>query len=191
MEKAGLGAVVFLAVSGFLAAASAADEVALPVVGSRVRLRVSGSEPLVGTLTAVDSAHLTLARSGGDAPSVVARRDVTKLERSVRPSGKRKGALIGLAVGFGAGFATAAALGNCSETPGVVEHCGDPVWSSLYGAAAGAAGAGIGALLAPGERWAEVPMGAEPAGPGARTGVIWRVLPLAGPRRGAVLSISW
>jgi hypothetical protein len=93
---------------------------------------------------------------------VVARRDVTRLERSIRPSRKGKGALIGLAVGFGAGFAAAAALGNCSEVPGVVEHCANPAASSIFGAIAG-----------------------------ARSSATWRVLSLAGAHRGAVVAVFW
>ncbi len=137
----------------------------------------------------MDDASLTVVRPGEDGARVVARRDVKELEQSVRPSRKGKGALIGLGIGFGVGFAAAAALGNCSEVAGVVDHCVNFAWSSLYGAVAGGAGAGIGALAAPGERWAEVSLRGGSAGP--RGGVVWRVVPLAGPRRGALLSVSW
>jgi hypothetical protein len=192
MAKAGLRAVGFVVISGW-AAVAGADEGSLPAAGSRVRLRVAGSGSIVGTLSAADDAYLTVVRPGEDRARVVARGDVARLERSVRPSRKGRGALIGLAVGFGAGFTFTAAFGNCSETGGF-QHCTGTalaVYGAVTGAAAGAAGAGIGALVAPGERWAEAALPAAPAGPGARNGAVWRVVPLAGARRGALLSVSW
>jgi hypothetical protein len=140
----------------------------------------------------VDDTYLTVVRSDRAAADVVARRDVTRLERSVRPSRRGKGALLGFAIGFGVGFAAAAALGNCSETPGVVNHCVDPVASSLYGAMAGAAGAAIGALVAPGERWLEIPLNRGPSpAPKAPGRALLRVVPLAGARPGALVAVSW
>jgi hypothetical protein len=190
MTKAGWGTLGCIVISG-LAGAARADESALPAVGSRVRVRSLESGSLVGRLSAVDDTYLTVVRSDRDAASVIARRDVTRLEQSVRPSRRGKGALLGFAIGFGVGFAAAAALGNCSET-GAVDHCADPVASSLYGAMAGAAGAAIGALVAPGERWVEIPLNRGPSPtPKAPGRALLRVVPLAGARRGALVAVSW
>ena len=190
MTKTGLQVVGFLVIPSFLAAASG-DESAFPAVGSRIRVRALRSGSLVGTLSAVDDTYLTVVRTDKDAASVVARLDVTGLERSVKPSRKGRGALLGLAIGFGVGYVAAATLGNCSETPGVVDHCGNSVWSSITGAMAGAAGAGIGALVAPGERWVEVPLTRERSSASKAGRALLRVVPLAGASRGALVSVFW
>jgi hypothetical protein len=182
---------MFTALSGRVLA----EDALLPDVGNRVRVHATGAEsgPLVGTLTAVDDNSLTVKAQDRFVPAVVPRRDVSRLERSMRPSRKGKGALIGLGAGFVLGFAGTAILGNSSES-GAIDHCVDVSWGSVYGAAVGAFGAGIGALVAPGERWNEVPINlvrstsrqVEPP-----TGAELRVVPLLGRRQGLVVVVSF
>jgi hypothetical protein len=83
-----------------------ADEPSSLGIGGRVRVHSSSLlGPVVGTLTAFEHESLAIEPEGGGEPSIFARRDVARLERRVRPSRKRDGALLGLAVGFGLGFA--------------------------------------------------------------------------------------
>ncbi len=156
MELAPRGRRVAVACCAVLACAGVpalGDDAGLPGVGDRVRVHVAGasSAPLVGTLAAMDAHSLAVKVPGRDAAAVVARADLLRVERSVRPGRKGKGALIGLGAGFAIGFVGAALLGNCDETGGT-DRCVNAGWGSLYGAAAGVAGAGLGALVAPGER---------------------------------------
>ena len=109
------------------------------------------SPPLVGTLAAVDPASLTVVPQKGGEPRVVALQDVTRLERSVTPGRKLPGALIGFGVGLAAMFGRAVIKGGCND------GCNgeDAAEAALGAVSAGA----VGALLSPGERWADVPVG--------------------------------
>jgi hypothetical protein len=130
-----------------------ADELFLPGLGSRVRIQspAPGSGRLVGTLTAVDQTHLTVVPQDGGEPRVVARHDITRLERSVRPSQKSKGALIGFGVGLAAMVGKAAAAGGCND------GCNG---ENVLAAGLVALGtATVGAIAAPGERWMEMAVG--------------------------------
>jgi hypothetical protein len=139
----------------------------------------------------MDAHSLAVKVPGRDAAAVVARADLLRVERSIRPGRKGKGALIGLGAGFAIGFVGAALLGNCDETGGT-DHCVNGVWGSLYGAAAGVAGAGLVALVAPGERRAEVPVGlvgAPIGGHGSSARV--EVVLLLGRRHGLAIAVSF
>ena len=129
---------------------------AAALVGSRVRLVATstGLKPVVGTLAAVDDDSLTVIVSGRRDPLVLTRPGVVSLERSVRPSHKRRGALIGSAIGFVAGFVIGGAITEWEGTSG-----GDfgPAAYVASGAILALPAAGIGALVAKGERWVGVP----------------------------------
>ena len=171
-----------------------AEDPFVPGVGSRIRIHSLAPEsaPLVGTLAAADEKSLTVGVQGNRVPTVVALADVSRLERSVGPSRKGKGALIGLGVGFGLGLAGTFVLcelygSSCPTGEGFV-------YGSIYGAAAGAVGAGLGALVAPGERWADVPTDAIRLGQGRKQssgGVQLTILPMVGRRRGLTIVASF
>jgi hypothetical protein len=125
---------------------------------------------------------------------VLAREDIQRLEWSLQPSRKRKGALIGLGVGFAAGFFSILALCRWFDTacPGDLRR--GLFWGALHGVAVGVGGMAVGALAAPGERWAEVSQERFPSEVGRgelRSGVQLKVFPMAGGRRGLVLAVSF
>jgi hypothetical protein len=108
----------------------------------------------VGTLAGVDQDSLTLTVGSRRDPLVLKRQDVVRLQRSVRPSRKRRGALIGAGVGFVGGIVLGGAV---TEWEGFVGGDVGPGGYVAFGAIVAVFTAGIGAALAPGERWAEVP----------------------------------
>jgi hypothetical protein len=122
---------------------------------------------VAGRLLALDDAALTLETSPESPPLAVSRQSLARLE-VFRKSQRKKGALIGLGVGAATGLALNAAAasgsdeGCWSRSDDPLEHlvCSslDETFSSpaLYVTSAlliGAVGAGIGALVAPGDRW--------------------------------------
>ena len=103
-----------------------------------------------------------LATSGSETREL-RRAAIVRLERSVRPGRKARGALIGFGVGFVA-------------------------WSALLALPA----AGVGAIVAPGEQWADVPLGVRSRGTAARgAGLQLRVVPLVGRRSGLAVVVSF
>ncbi len=132
-----------------------AEELPLPDVGSRVRINSTAldSSPLVGTLTGIDQQSLTILAEDGHGPRVVARQDVQRLERSVRPSRRSRGALIGFGVGLALSVGKAALQGGCND--GCNE--GNIMVAALVGLSCSA----VGAMAAPGETWADVTVGRE------------------------------
>jgi len=193
MTRAGVVPVCCLVVAGS-AGLARAEEPPFPGVGSRVRVHSLAlkSVPLVGTLTAVDQESLTVGPEDGREPSVVGRAEISRLERSVRQSRKRKGAVIGLGLGFAVGLAGTFIL---CESFGTSCPTGEGfVYGTIYGAAVGALGAGVGAVVAPGEQWDDVPLnvvhsGDERQQPAA--GVRWAIVPLVGHRRGVTIVVSF
>lgn len=127
-----------------------------PLVGSRVRLFTAsaGATPVVGTLAGVDDESLVVTVDSRQDPLVLSRRDLVRLERSVRPSRKRRGALIGAGVGLVGGIVS---VGAATEWEGFVGGDFGPGPYFAIGAVVALFTAGIGAAVAPGERWAEVP----------------------------------
>jgi hypothetical protein len=97
----------------------------LPPLVLGKRLRVTGDHRLVGRLVAQDDQSLTLQVREDKAPVVVPRTTVTRVEESLRPGRKGRGALIGAAVGAGAaavlgvttGVRTAPAASGCASRP--------------------------------------------------------------------------
>ena len=173
-----------------------AEDAPFPALGSRVRVYSLAlrSTPLVGTLTAVDQKSLTVVGpKDAREPSVVARGEVSRLEWSVKPSRKKKGAFIGLGVGFGLGVAGTFIL---CESFGTSCPTGEGIGYALFifGPATGAAGAGIGALVAPGERWADVPIDLVHSADRTErppAGIQLTILPLVGHRRGLTIVASF
>jgi hypothetical protein len=107
----------------------------------------------------------------------VSRSSVTRFEVSERASHKGRGALIGLLVGALAGaLAGAALVEECSQTDALCIFPREEKATYIVGGGVivGASGAGVGALVAPGEAWRETPL-AQPRlslGTGARaTGI--------------------
>lgn len=169
-----------------------------PPLGLGARVRVLLNEPsqsasathgktLKGRLLGISDTAITLETSPSRAPVILSRQNVAGLELSLRRSQRKKGALIGLGVGAAAGLVLVAADSGGSCPPpeedlfglcrGFQEDFSGPEYYALSAALLGAAGAGIGALVAPGEKWKTVTsdrlrLAVEPArGGGVRFGV--------------------
>jgi hypothetical protein len=172
--------------------AQTADE-DTPALPSGTRLRVtlddgpgaeSGKTKLVGQLAGLGPDSIDVAV--GSAERRIPRDSIVKLERSVRPSRKGRGALIGFGVGFAAMFALLSATsdGDCFHSVGFCSG-----WSAVLALPAGV----VGAVVAPGEEWADVPLrhGPAPASRSASDGLQLRVVPLVGKRTGVALAGSF
>jgi hypothetical protein len=136
-----------------------ADDVAV-APGPRVRVLAPAfsDRPIVGQLTGSDEATLTILRTGGGlvigwpfrrgAKEVLslARGSVTRLDRSIHPSRKRLGAMIGGLVGAAVGVVIVA-RGTRGSEAGACNACSSVV------AVIAAPFALVGAAIAPGERW--------------------------------------
>ena len=162
-------------------------ELLLPEVGSRVRVTSSAAEParFAGTLSAIDAMSLTVVPQHGPEPRVLARQDVARLERSVRPSHKSTGAVIGFAVGLAAALTKVAINGGCNDGC----NGGNVAVGVLFASAT----AGVGAIVAPGERWEDVALGPQPgrATLSSQAGFRVRLVPQLGQRIGLVLVASF
>lgn len=125
--------------------------------GARVRVTLANDEDsarkgpsLVGRLAEVRPESIMLTTRGPETREL--RRDaIVKLERSVHPSRKLKGALIW----YGVTFVT---FGVAAAVMGTEGACYDLAASECVAVAAVAAlpAAGIGAVVSPGEQWADV-----------------------------------
>jgi hypothetical protein len=101
-------------------------------------------------LAAVDEESLTVMPEDGGGSSVVARQGIVRLERSVSPSRRTRGAWIGFGVGLALALGKAATQGGCND--------GCDSSNVMVGALVGVSTAAVGALVSPGERWAHVPV---------------------------------
>jgi hypothetical protein len=164
-----------------------------PSIGARVRVTSSAlpSAREVGTLSGIDRASLAFRLQNRADAVVLEPSDIHRLERSVRPSRKKKGTLIGLGVGFGVGFLGTGILcalfgDGCPTGEGIA-------YGTIYGLATGALGAAVGAIVSPGEHWAEVPLSRIPSGANAepRSRVQLGLTPIMGTRRGLTLVASF
>jgi hypothetical protein len=167
-------------------------EESLPT-GARVRVTLAsetgapGTGPrLTGRLAKTRPGSITLATNGSETREV--RRDaIVRLERSIRPSRKVRGALIGYALGFVTLGVTAGVMGTegaCYDM--AVAEC--VAFSALLALPAAA----VGAIIAPGEQWADVPLGIRSRGTAARgAGLQLRVVPLVGRRSGLAVVASF
>lgn len=141
-----------LCVALLLQPGSARAESEAPAPGTRVRLTAPelSDQPLIGTLTALETDAVSLSLDGQTEPTTVPRDAITKWELSRgKHSNRGKGALIGLATGVVVGVTIGALF--------PMEDFEDS--ATVGGISFGAIGAGIGALIGWGhktERWEEI-----------------------------------
>jgi hypothetical protein len=157
--------------------------------GARIRVTVAsqaegGHSRLVGTLAGWDGGELRLA-SSVSGTRVLQREALLRLERSVSPSRRSTGALIGFGVGLAAVVGKAAVQGGCND------GCrAENVVEALLVAASGAT---LGALVSPGEQWQDVAM-SHPSTRSPSTGKPgpWvRLVPQLGRRTGLTVVASF
>lgn len=129
-----------------------------PPLAIGARFRVTTDHRLVGRLVAQDDQSLTLQVREDKAPVVVPRTTVTRVEESLRPSRKGRGAWIGAAVGAGSAVMLGVLGGDdCSGNNWICfSHTDVALVSAVLFVPLGAL---IGALAAPGEHWGPVPSG--------------------------------
>ena len=147
---------------------AAAEEAKAFVPGSRVRVTTAENRS-VGRLVALQGDKIVLERAKGQTLEI-RRADVLGLEVSQGPGRKLRGAAIGLLVGLGAAAAIGVAGGQDCVSSGSL--CFGPAEvAGMTGILTVPAGALLGALIAPGEKWrpvgaAEVSLhaGASPGG---------------------------
>jgi hypothetical protein len=125
------------------------------------RVRVTApsfaAEPIVGDLIAVDGDAITVRRSGAD-KIVVPTQTVTRFE--IRRRAGRK--LMGLGIGLLGGAAIGALIGQATKESCSPDElfCGlEDLQIPAYGVVGGLIGAGVGVLVAPGEKWETVDHG--------------------------------
>ncbi|HEX9189090.1 MAG TPA: hypothetical protein VGB87_18575 [Vicinamibacteria bacterium] len=146
--------------------------------------RAPESVVIAGTLSAIDPEGLTVKPPDRE-PRVFARQDVVRLERSVRPSRKSRGAVIGFAVGLAAAFGKVAIDGGCND------GCnGENLAAAVLLALSTAT---VGAIAAPGEVWEDVALGrgAGSATTSPRAGLRVYLAPQVGRRTGLTLVASF
>lgn len=108
---------------------------------------------LTGSVASVSDDALLVLTSEGQPPVRVPRKALVKLEVSEERSRKGRGALIGAGVGLGAALALAAIASSDDDDVDIITGPEFAVGLSLLFVPAGAA---VGAIAAPGERWAPV-----------------------------------
>ena len=186
MAKLGRTIACWFIVSGSVGVLRA-DEPPFPGPGTRVRVSSGGLESvrLVGTLTAVDQESLTVVPEDGGGPSVVARQDIVRLERSVSPSRRARGLWIGFGVGLALAFGKVAMQGGCND--------GCDSSNVMVGALVGVSTAAVGALVSSGERWSDVSVGRERSQTKAEceAGLEVRLVPQVGRRVGLSIIASF
>lgn len=187
MTQARLSPVVIVLLATLSAAApGSAQDGFIPEPGSRVRVTAPAvaRNPIVGTLLEAGERGIVLAGSSSDGTPIPAA-SITRLERSVRPGRRTAGALAGLIVGLAAVGLKTLHAGGCND------GCsGGNVAAAVVVALPVAA---LGAIAAPGERWATVPLGGGP-GPATaspRSGPRVRLVPQVGRQTGLTLVASF
>jgi hypothetical protein len=164
---------------------SAQDSV-LPEPGSRVRVTspAVAPKPIVGTLVQASEREIVLADSTSNGTPIPLA-SVTRLERSVRPSRRTTGALAGFILGLAAVGLKTLHDGGCNDGC----NGGDVATAGLVALSTAA----VGAIISPGERWADVPVGSPPGTPPAssRAGLRLRLAPQIGRRAGLTLVASF
>ncbi len=125
--------------------------------GTRIRVTVTDPPPpgvtdrkLVGVFDGWDDQGALRIAPTPSETRALPRDVVVSVERSVRPSRKTRGALIGFAVGLAAVVGKAALQGGCND------GCNEANVAAAV--LLGASTAVVGAIAAPGEVWAKVPL---------------------------------
>lgn len=150
----------FALVLGISFGVPAASAVAQVEPGTRVRVTENGQKRVVGRLVSIDETTLSVRPDGNAEPVAVSRSTLTRIDVSQRLGRKRRGATIGLLVGALAGaVALASATEDCSRNDFVCLFPREQqTTNTVLGAVVfGALGAGLGALVAPGEKWESIP----------------------------------
>jgi hypothetical protein len=117
----------------------------------------------------------------GGGPRVVARQDIVRLERSVSPSRKRRGAWIGFGVGAALAFGKVAMQGGCND--------GCDSSNVVVAALVAVSTATVGVLVSPGESWLDVAV--DQASREVDSGLQVRLVPQVGRRIGLCLVASF
>jgi hypothetical protein len=148
------------------------SDVLLPGTRLRVTAPAVSRKPVVGTLIEVDECEIVLAATSSER-TPIPRDSITRLQRSVRPSRRTRGALIGFGLGLAAIAAKTVHAGGCDD------GCnGGNVLAAVVVALPVAA---VGAVVSPGERWVDLDPGhgRRPATT-SRAGPRLRLVPQAG-----------
>jgi hypothetical protein len=163
----------------------AAQEGVVPEPGSRLRVTAPAvaRKPIVGTLLEASEREIVLAASSSDR-TPIPRESITRLERSVRPSRRTRGALIGFGLGLAAMFGKAVHDGGCND--------GCDMSNVAAAVVAALPVAALGAAASPGERWENVDMGhGQSRTTTSHTGLRVRLVPQVGRRTGLTVVASF
>jgi hypothetical protein len=112
---------------------------------------------VTGTLVAATTDNIVLELSKKGQNISIPRGAIVKLEVSEAPSRRKRGAILGAFVGVGVAFAWAAILESGDDDGGYFSPSFDlPVYFAGASLLLAPAGAAVGAIVAPGERWRSV-----------------------------------
>ena len=166
-------------VAAAVAAATCAaqdSDVLLPGTRLRVTAPAVSRKPVVGTLIEASERELVLAATSSDR-TPIPRDSITRLQRSVRPSLRTRGALIGFGLGLGAIAAKTVHAGGCED--------GCNGGSVLAAVVAALPVAAVGVIASPGERWVDLDPGhGQSPATTSRAGLRVRLVPQVGRSTG-------
>jgi hypothetical protein len=156
--------------------------------GARVRVtfnRPNAQESqLTGDLRELGAQSLTLALGSSDLREIP-RTSIVRLERRVQQGRKTRGALIGFGVGFPTLFLLSEIGGDETTCFRGGRECGLQITASAVLAVPAAV---VGALVAPGDTWAEVPLGPAPVPTSSSSRRLQlRLVPMVGRANGLTL----
>jgi len=137
---------------------------------------------VIGDLIAIDATKVEIQTASSSAVVAIPRHDVTRFEVRTQRSRKGRGAGIGALVGLGVGVAVGFAAGDDCGGPDAPSFVCISRPASAFGAGLAGAGAGalLGVLFAPGEKWRAVD----------QSGLSVSFLPPSGRSRGLGLALS-
>jgi hypothetical protein len=150
-----LARIVLVGVLAGVASMARGDEKKTPPPGPthvRVTAPSASDRRLTGDLVAIEAEALVLQRAGQEMPDRIPLGSITSVERRLRPGRKLRGLAIGLLAGIAVGAVVGYAGGEDCNPGGLV--CFDRGTTAAAGATGmGLLGMGLGALVAPGEKW--------------------------------------
>jgi hypothetical protein len=158
--------------------------------GTRVRVTMASPAPsggsgprIVGRFEASDQSELILAT--GASEIALPRDAIVRLEQSVAPSRKTRGAWIGFGIGLAAMLGKAVAQGGCND------GCNSA--NVAEAAVVALSAAAVGAVASPGERWVDIPVRRGQGGATMPTsaGPRVRLAPQVGRRAGLTVVASF